>query len=411
VIEPRPAYPIRVATEADWPDWVWVNDQSFGVTNSPGDNTRERAVHEFDRSLGAYDGDTLVGTTAIYSLRMSLPGGVHPVAGVTWVGVLPSYRRRGVLTALMRAQLDDLHERGAEPVAALWASEPAIYGRFGYGAASRHLALTIPRGDVLAPAAADPSLVLRLARDGGLTDVESVRRRVVPRRPGLFEHDERWAARAAGDPPEHRRGASELRCVLACDEDGVRGYARYATRTRWELGVPKGVAVLRDLQALDPAAYSALWRFVTDLDLTTALEVRHRPVDDPLLELLVGVSAARPTVGDGLFVRLVDLDRALARRTYSAPVDVVLEVTDRFCPWNAGRWRLEGDPSGARCTPTEDPPDLSLTSTDLGAVYLGGGSLQRLALAGRVREVRHGALAPASAAFRHDPAPVCDEIF
>lgn len=405
-------YAIRTATEDDWADWIWVGDQAFGMTHTAAENARERSIHELDRSLGAYDGDTLVGTAASYSLRMTLPGGVHPVAGVTWVSVLPSHRRRGILSALMRAQLHGLHSAGGEPVAVLWASEAGIYGRFGYGAATQQLAFTLPRGaDAIPAGPRDPSLRMRLVPGNAVDDVQGVRRRVVPTRPGLYEHDDRWAARAAFDPPGSRHGASALRCVLAEDSTGVRGYARYATSTSWAQAGPAGVVRLRDVHALDPAAYAALWRFVCDIDLTTSVEVRHRPIDDPLLDLLADYQRALPTVRYGIFARLVDLDRALALRRYCTPVDVVLDVRDDFCPWNAGRWRLVGSSEGSTCTRTDAAPDLALSATELGAVYLGGGSLERLAGAGRVQELRPGALRAASAAFRHDPAPACDEVF
>jgi predicted acetyltransferase len=110
-------------------------------------------------------------------------------------------------------------------------------------------------------------------------------------------------------------------------------------------------------------------------------------------------------------VRLADVGRALADRTYSTPIDVVLDVTDDFCPWNAGRWRLSGDESGATCTPSTDPADLALTAAELGAVHLGGPTLVGLAAAGRVEERTAGALRAASRAFAGDRQPWCPEVF
>jgi predicted acetyltransferase len=86
-------------------------------------------------------------------------------------------------------------------------------------------------------------------------------------------------------------------------------------------------------------------------------------------------------------------------------VDVVLDVEDAFCPWNSGRWRLSGDAKGAVCGRTSDAADLALSVRELGAAYLGGVSLASLAGAGRVRELRQGALAEASVGFGATTAP------
>jgi predicted acetyltransferase len=241
--------------------------------------------------------------------------------------------------------------------------------------------------------------------------IEPVYQAAVDVRPGMLSRDERWQRRAISDPVAHRKDKSTLRCVVAEDADGVRGYARYATAMAWQGSGPEGVVHVREMQALDPAAYAAVWRFLSDLDLTTSVSTRNRPVDDPLLDLLTNVRAANPALSDGLYVRLVDVDRALADRTYADPLDLVLEVTDELCPWNAGRWRLSADGSGATCGRTTDPAELRLSTTELGAAYLGGGSLTSLAGAGRVDEVRRGALAAAARAFTHDLQPCCPFVF
>ena len=172
-----------------------------------------------------------------------------------------------------------------------------------------------------------------------------------------------------------------------------------------ERDVPQGTVLLRDLEALDPGAYGALWRFLFGIDLTTTLSVQGRPVDDPWLHMVNDVRLCGLRWRDGLFVRPIEVGPALALRTYATPVDVVIEVEDDFCPWNAGRWRLSGDAKGAGCARTRDAADLALSVRELGAAYLGGESLSSLARAGRVRELRKGALSEASVAFGSDLAP------
>ncbi|MGO4755272.1 sterol carrier protein domain-containing protein, partial [Streptomyces sp. 2MCAF27] len=196
------------------------------------------------------------------------------------------------------------------------------------------------------------------------------------------------------------------------ERDGeVTGYVRFAVNPDWDLAVPKGVVIVRDLEALDPASRGALWRFLFDIDLTCKVRIGRRPVDDPWQHMVSDIRRCQIQLRDDLYLRPVDVGAALEARTYALPVDVVLEVTDAFCPWNEGRWRLTGDAKGASCERTSDEPGLRLDVRELGAAYLGGTSLSALAGAGRVQELRPGALAEASAAFRSDVAPWLPHTF
>ncbi|MFE2694211.1 sterol carrier protein domain-containing protein, partial [Streptomyces mirabilis] len=162
---------------------------------------------------------------------------------------------------------------------------------------------------------------------------------------------------------------------------------------------------LDQLEALDPATHAALWRFLFEIDLTSTLHARGRPVDEAWQYMVSDIRRCAVRMRDALHVRLVDVGAALEARTYQAPVDVVFEVEDVFCPWNEGRWRLTGDTKGATCVRTSDAADLALSVRELGAAYLGGVSLASLAAAGRVRELRQGALAEASVGFSSAVAP------
>ncbi|OEV02918.1 GNAT family N-acetyltransferase [Streptomyces oceani] len=368
-----------------------------------------RSLLELKRTVSAWDGEQLVGTASTFDFRVTVPGGGSlPAAGVTAVGVRPTHRRRGVLRSMMRRQLDELHAWG-EPLALLTASEPEIYGRFGYGVASEELTaridtsrvrLTLPEGaDELSLRLVDPRDPEVLAR------CEELYARRVPVRPGMLERRPGWQWVPLRDPAEKRDGASPMICVLAESDGELRGYARYAVRPRWDTGSPHGQVLLHNMEALDPAAHGALLRYLCDLDLTTELDVRSRPTDDPLLHMVSDTRRCHVRPLDQLHLRLVEVDAALAGRTYAAPVDVVFEVADAFCPWNEGRWRLTGDAHGARCVRTDETPELALSVRELASGYLGGTSLSALADAGLVRELRSGALAEATTAFRGALAP------
>lgn len=402
---------LRSLSRSEWDAWFDGILRAFGAVGVL-DRELYRELTEIDRSVGAWDGGELVGSASLISFRMTVPGGAAvPSAGLSMVHVAPTHRRRGILRSMMRRQLDDVRAAGVEPLSVLTASEPHIYGRFGYGMATRALDADIDTDRVAldVPPGAD-RLRLRLCDDPAsvLEACESVYARRVPERAGMLRRAPGWEHRTVTDLPSARGGATPLACVLAEDEGGeVRGYARYALKAGDDdHGSPRGKVLLRDLEALDPASYAALWRYLFGLDLMPVLSVRDRPVDDAWLHMVGdSVRLCRPRWRDALFARPVEVGAALAARAYAAPVDVVLDVEDDFCPWNEGRWRLSGDGGGATCERTGDAADLSLSVRELGAAYLGGTALRTLGAAGRVRELRDGALGEASRAFACEEAP------
>lgn len=402
---------LRVLAAEQWDLFYDRLERAFtGPADPPEERAQWRRVTELDRTIAAWDGDELVGTAGAFTFRMTVPGGAElGVAGVTMVSVQTTHRRRGLLTSMMRRQLDDVRERG-ESVAVLTASEPAIYGRFGYGIASHQLRGTVDTTRTVLSAPEGPEgaagVRIRLVDPTEALDAcEEVYARLVPTRPGLTARQPGWETQRLVDPPAARGGAGPLMCALAEVDGEVRGYARYAVTPQWSPAGADNTVNLRDIAALDPVTYAALWRFLASIDLTAKIDFYNRPVDDPLIHLVSDVRRCAFGIRDSLHLRLVDVGAALEARTYASPVDVVLDVQDSFCPWNTGRWRLSGDPKGASCVRTDEPAELALSVKELGAVYLGGFSLRAMAGAGLVEELRPGALAETSAAFRSDLAP------
>ncbi|MBV9857722.1 MAG: GNAT family N-acetyltransferase [Streptosporangiaceae bacterium] len=417
-------YPIRPVTDDEFDAFFAVNEHAFhGGPMTESERPLVRARFEADRSLAAFDRTTIAGITGIYSFQMCVPGGLVPAAGVTMVAVLPTHRRRGILRSLMHRQLADIRDRG-EPVAALWASEAPLYGRYGYGRATWQATFSFRRaeGGIAPDAPADPALRLRIADPAAVRpELSKVYDTVLPSRPGFFMRNDAWWDRTLSDPAGDRHGFGPLRCVLAEDDGGPRGYALYAGHGRWEEGtfLPDSLLAVRELIAADPAAGAALWADLLSRDLVTELTARLRPADDPLLFQLADPRRARPRVADGVWVRIIDLPAALTRRAYSCPVDAVIDVTDDLLAGNAGRWRLRAPGPAATasgeqavtCERTEAPADVALGVRELGAAYLGGTRLGSLAAAGLVTENRPGTLAPLSAALSWDPSPWCPVIF
>ncbi|WP_314176539.1 GNAT family N-acetyltransferase [Streptomyces winkii] len=402
---------LRSLRPAEWDRWYDGLLRAFGAVGVF-DRELYRELTEIDRSVAAWDGGEVVGSSSMVSFRMTVPGGaLVPAAGLSMVHVAATHRRRGILRSMMRRQLDETRAAGVEPLSILTASEPHIYGRFGYGMATRRLDADVDTSRVVLQAPPESEGIrLRIVDDAASVspECEAVYARMVPERAGMLERLPAWERRPLMDLPENRDGATPLACVLATDGSGeVRGYARYALSAGGDdHGTSRGRVLLRDLEALDTAAYGALWRFLFEIDLMPELCVRERPVDDAWLHMVGdSVRLCRPRWRDMLFARPVEVGAALAARTYSAPVDVVFDVEDAFCPWNEGRWRLSGDSKGATCERTGDAAELALSVRELGAVYLGGTALRTLASAGRVRELRSGALGAASRAFATDQAP------
>ena len=398
-----------------------IDQWAFAFDDTDLDTGPAIGLIPWDRAFEAWAGDQMAGVYASFTFELTAPGGSVPgvglrAAGLTWVGVHPQHRRRGVLTAMMAHHLDDVRAQG-EPVSALFAAEPAIYGRFGYGLASRSLNLTLGRGVSLrdVPGAGDVRVRFEKAdADAHSALVEQVRDSMRLSRPGEMSRPGMGMQRHVfHDMRAFRQGAETLRIAVAEDArtGQARGYALFRRTMHWGEGAAEGTVTVRELTAADPAAARALWGRLTDLDLMTKLQTDTRPLDDPLLWMLTDVRAATPRLGDNLWVRIVDVSAALAGRRYATEVDVVIEVGDRRLPRNDARWRLRGGPDTAECEPTDDVADLSLDVRELGAAYLGGTSLLSLAGAGLVTAASPDAVYRASLAFSSPVAPICGFMF
>jgi predicted acetyltransferase len=406
---------LRPVRPEEWRAWRGAMSAAFGEELAGPYLDEPSPVAELDRSLGLWEGDRIVATSGIYTRVLTVPGAVVPCAGITWVTVAPTHRRRGILTAIMRRQLTELHEEQREPVAALWSAEHPIYGRFGYapatlrggwtGATER---LRLRPGVDLGEGRVDPVSVDEYrAAAIGLHD--RLRRTV----PGNLDRDARWWDRQLRDDEYMRKGAAPRAYLLHTEPDGeVTGYAAYRVKGDWtDHGEPAGTLTVEEVRAATAPAYAALWRVLLSVDLVRTLQAPLNSPDDPLIHLLDDARALNRRPFDALWVRLVDVDRALAARRYPAPLDLVLEVRDDFCPWNAGRWRLSGHPAGAHCGRTDRDPDLILGIEELSAAYLGGVSLAALQAAGRVTEVSPGAVTLAATAFHWPVTPWCPDEF
>jgi predicted acetyltransferase len=367
---------------------------------------------ELERVIGAYDGEHLIGTAGILTFDLTVPGGMLPAAGVTGVGVHPTHRRRGVLTQLMRAQLEAIHERG-EPLAVLWASEGVIYERFGYGIATYRLGMEIERSRAALRGEQPARGSFRfVAPDDALATLAPIYERYLPLRNGAFTRsDAYWQADIVYDPERWRHGGSAAYFVVHETDDQPDAYAKYRIHSDWDAQGPKGAVEVHEAIALNPQAERALWTYLMTMDLSATIRTRNLPVDTPLRLMVTEMRRLGMNLTDAMWLRLVDLPSALRRRAYAGRDRLVLEVRDPFLAWNHGRWQLEAMQEGAAVETTTVDPDLIIGVADLGAAYLAGTSFAELALAGRLEECTPGAVPRADALFATPLAPWCPGMF
>ncbi|MEO6714382.1 MAG: GNAT family N-acetyltransferase [Mycobacteriales bacterium] len=408
--DPAAGIDLRSPTADEMFSVLAVIERAFGEDVQPAYAERELALMPPGRALAAFDGTDAVAGGGMYEFEMTVPGGPTPVAGVTWVGVLPTHRRRGILSAMMRRQLSDLHEQQREPVAALWASEPEIYRRFGYGNASKRLNLKVQSGLPFVPGAPAGSPGRMIGVEQARETLAQIYDRARLARPGFVSRSTaRWDS-ILDDSEQSRRGAGSLTCVVLESGDG---YVLYRTKPEQHDGIAAGKVTVRELIAVDGAAHAALWRYLLDMDLISTVEAWNVAMDDPLPHLVANVRRLHPSYSDALWVRIVDVVPALAARTYASADSVVIEVIDVECPWNAGRFALDvaGLDSPGVVARTDRSADITLSAVELGAAYLGGTRLRSLAAAGFVDEHTPGAVTRADRLFTGALEPWIPEVF
>ncbi|MFJ9997916.1 GNAT family N-acetyltransferase [Streptomyces werraensis] len=410
---------VRPIDESEFADWSRAMNIGFLREPTLGEELLEARRAQFvpGRTVGAFDDGRCVATFRSFAQELTVAGGAAvPADAVTNVTVSPTHRRRGLLTRMMAEDLAAAKERG-DVVATLIAAEYPIYGRYGFGPATwtTEWTIDVPRAG-LDPRWAGPE-------DGGridLVDAEDVRKlgpelheRLRRSQPGAVSRDELWWQLATGAVRFHATFHEPFHVVHRSAAGEVQGMAAYTTDDTWgDAKQPLNTAKVKWLIGVTPAAERALWRYLCSIDWVVRVKSGYRAPDDLLPHVLPDPRAAAVTTqADWLWVRILDVVRALEARTYEAAGALVLEVADAG-GLAGGRYRLEASADGAgTCAPTTDNPDLSLDVADLATLWLGDESAVRLAALGRVREERAGAARQADALLRTSRRPWCPDIF
>ena len=381
---------MRTVNPDEFVEWCRVEARAYGNRlNIDPEILRPR--FDLDRSIAVFDQGNIVGGAHSHRVEMSIPGASAFIAGVANIAVQPTHTRRGLMTRMMHHQLKDIHERG-EPLAALFARESVIYRRFGYGIGSLHEQWMIDRQyNGYARPYESPGRIVFVDPVDITKKFPEVFRRSTMDRPGVFQRaPHQWERDSQA--PEHQQGGPGGLFYVAYEDGGrVDGYATYRTSGT--------TLVVNELMAASKEANTALWRFCFDVDLMTSTEALKRPVDDPLPWMLADPRRLQRSTRDGMWVRLIDVGASLKLRSYMQSDRLVLEARDEVCPWNEGRFELEGSPEGATCRASGSSPDLVLAVSDLGSAYLGAVSFSTLSRAGLVEERTPGALLRADRMF------------
>ncbi len=402
---------IRRSGGEDMKRFLTVCESAFGEGAAEEDVARFSRLLPADRTWAAWDGGDMVGTAGSYPFHLAIPGGTIPASGVTMVGVLPSHTRRGILTEMMKETLE--HARaGGESVGVLWASEGSIYGRYGYGVATKQSRIEAdvkvawrdsspPRGRV--------RLVPPLEAIPELSDVYE---RIHTISPGTAARSEDWWRYHRLDDNAQSRGrAGPLFCALLELDGRTEGYALYRVEQEWASGFANSTLRVAEALGGTPEATREIWRFLFKIDLVARVEGWWLPIDHPLFLMVAEPRRLKVGVTDALWLRLVDARAALSERSYGAEDRIVIELTDRLLPGNEGVWALDtraGDPVIERVS---EEADVALDISDLGSLFLGGFTTSDLLKAGLGEAKSEGAAARMDALFGTPTAPFCPEIF
>jgi len=379
---------------------------AFGYRLDPDRVERNLRTPELVQRIAAIEAGKFVGSAGAFAFEMTTPGGKVATSGLTMVGVLATHRRRGILTRMMALHLEEARANG-QPVSALWASEGAIYGRFGYGVATLGGAASFENERVVFRRAVGRTGVFRfLEAEEAREPFREVYERVRPSIPGMLGRStEWWDFRKLGD---FDKSLQPLHRVALMVDGRPEGYAIYRHAQRVGVPGPADTAIeVSEAIATSPETTAMLWRFLCELDLVRRIDAPLLGASHPLFHMVMEPRRLRMVAQDAVWVRIVDAASALAARTYAAEGAVTFRIDDALCPWNAGVYRVDGGRAGR----SDAAPELRFDVSVLGSLYLGGVTARQLADAGLIEEIAAGAVERADAIFRSPRAPWCPEVF
>lgn len=365
-----------------------------------------------ERTLAAFDGDTIVGTFGGFDLKLTVPGGSVKMDGTTVVTVFPTHRRLGLMDAMTSRHLANAADNGY-PVAGLWASDSGIYGRYGYGTATYAATRTVSGPMVRFRDGVEIDRVRRVTSEQAAELLPNAFDSQCRSVPGMFARNETWwAAEILSDEDWMKRGKTSQRIVVHDGPDGVDGYVIYRQKSNESSdGHADGEVSVSELIAATPRARASLWSYLMSIDGCPKVKSWNMPVHDEVLAMVREPRRfATNALFDALWIRILDVEAALSKRTYERDGTVTFSVVDGYRPTTQGSYRLAVSEGVGVCRRTDEPATLSIDVDVLGAIYLGGGDLPGYVAAGRVRgtDAEIASLHSIFAAMRE---PWCNQVF
>lgn len=328
---------IRPARADEMKDLNRVTGYAFANNDLPKEEPDPDPLQP-EQSLCAFDGEQMVATSGAFDFSMRFNGRQVAADGVTMVSCDPGYRRRGIVRQLIDGLLQRSRSRDV-PVSILWASMGAIYQRFGYGLATTMVGYNIPPRHIQFQFGERPAGEVRLmSREAALPHLQAIYSSYAESANGMLHRGELF-----WDLMLRRTGGQHTWIAVYFDEQGTAtGYCLYRTRFNPAL-VPEASQVMDvfDFVWLDMAAYRGLWGYLGSHDLVDHIRLEYVAEDDPAPNLMLEPRMLRRKTWDGVWMRIVDVEAALAARGYELPGEAVVEIVDdELCPWNNGCYRL-----------------------------------------------------------------------
>ena len=390
-------YEIRPISSKEFSEFSETTARAFGIDQDAKYLSMKKSYFDFDRTLAVIHKNGIIGGCVSSPYLLNIPGGQVNVAAVADVSVLPNHRRKGILTKMMRTQLSNIYKKG-ESFAALWAEESPIYGRFGYGISSFHENWVLNRQhNEFNTNIANKGTIEYLNPSKITESLPQIYERATLDVPGIIQRPKMYWQVIAEDFESKRNNESKMQHVTYSEGNHITGYASYRT-------VPAGISV-HELIGMDLNSVITLWRFCLDMDLRLQAQIYRRPLDDIFPLLLKDPGRLSRAIKEGLWLRLVDVQKALTLRKYSLQTRLVIRVIDSFCQWNDQTFELQTDGKDNNCLPSNSNPDICISVSDLASVYLGTIKFSTLLKCGRIQQETDNAVHKADMMFSYKQAP------